>query len=193
MTPLTCQALYPCQNTDDCQIRYSSFSVHTPNQVRRRFLLKESGCICRVPEQIYEPGLNQPYRSTDHEMVSDCHVYTRNRINDRRGVWHWEGFWRDPIQCRNRSPASRCSVHTVVAVGKASVERSKPAPSMKHLRRPRAGKTDASDGSQALLALAARTRCSRTGSDLKFGLLGLNGGQEDDRMLLRQRLRKKSN
>jgi len=136
-------------------------------------------------------GLNQPHRSTDYEMVSDCPLHTRDRINDRCGVWHWEGFWRDPVQCRNRFPAYRHSVHEVVAIGKASVERSKPAPSTKHLRR--AGETVLVDPPQALLALAARTQCSRTGSDLKFGLLGLNGGQEDDRMLLRQRLRRKSN
>ena len=67
-------------------------------------------------------------------MVSDSPVHTGNRINDRCGVWHWEGFWRNLVQYRNRLPAHRCRVHKVVAIGKASVERLKPAPSMKHLR-----------------------------------------------------------
>ena len=52
-----------------------------------RLLWRQSGCICRAPEQTYKPGLNQPYRSTDYEMVSDNVVHTRNRINDRLGVW----------------------------------------------------------------------------------------------------------
>lgn len=73
--------------------------------------------------------LMEPYRSTDYETVSDYHIYTRNIIIDRLGVRNWAGFWRLPVKCRICYPACRCCVHPVVAIGKASVERSKHAQS----------------------------------------------------------------